>query len=157
MPWTACADSSECVLEARTCCGNCQPYTVADSVAINRAYANELHERLCSNDRACTPCTAQSNFIVAVCRAGRCQPVDIRDDVLTGCSSPADCSYRWGVGCCEACDADSESELITVNAENFTAEVCGARPVTYPPCTPPYPVGWVLRCTAGHCTKARVL
>jgi hypothetical protein len=159
--WTACTDTADCMLAARTCCVSCGVATLADGIAINQGFASNVYQWLCPGVSPCpagSACLPPTESIVAVCRGGQCQTVDIRDDSLTACNSASDCRLRWGVSCCEGCGSGDATGLVAVNAENFTPGVCGNTSAPCPACVPsPYPIGWVVRCETGHCLKGRIL
>jgi len=159
--WTACTDTSECMLAVRSCCVTCGVGTLADGVAVNRGFAPDVYQSLCPGVAPCPLggafCDPLSTSIVAVCRDGQCQSVDIHNDFLTACAAAADCGLRWGVSCCEGCGSDDPAGLVAVNGSTFTRGVCGDAPTACPACAPSYPVGWVALCETGHCQKRRIL
>jgi hypothetical protein len=91
--------------------------------------------------------------LAATCEAGACAGFDVRQEAdLSGCTTEADCTLRYGLGCCEACQG-SEFNLVAVNVNQsaFSAKMCGSDPVGCPDCAPQYPANKKAACVANHC------
>jgi hypothetical protein len=109
------------------------------------------------NDAAMCPaigCPSFTGYNVAVCRSASCTGIDIREDELTACATDADCTLRWGVRCCESCDAGSDTTgLVAVRSSPSYSEALCDPQAPCPPCAPPpYPAEASAVCNAaGHC------
>jgi hypothetical protein len=128
-------------------------------IGFNPAYRQQVDQYFCPNHPGhCVPafdCWIEQQFYAAVCREGQCLAVDIRTEDLTACTTSADCRLRWGVACCENCNASPTSTpngLVSVNAQSFDQSVCGSAPCAIDCMPPAYPTNAVPGCLAGHCT-----
>jgi hypothetical protein len=144
--WYACRPG-ECTLVEKGCCGaGCEPVRLDAFDAVNHQYYtdyNTARNNACSAngygcpDIACIePPPGQANrpYYAALCEAGRCAPVDIRQSFLTACKQDSDCYLRWGTGCCEGCGG----ELVALSKlVDFYGAVCGDQVVPCLACVPP--------------------
>jgi hypothetical protein len=141
----ACSGPGQCLLvdAARACCvASCGEQTIAFFSAIHTAHAGTWHAgQVCAG--CLEPCsdedrqafTRSTTGIIAVCNAGRCEPMDIRQSDVTACTASSGCRVRWGAGCCE--DRTENRDILTAISDRtllreltcsdrFTA--CGAWP-----------------------------
>ena len=115
----ACDFSYECDVASAACCGACDPVAESDLVAINRQRASD-HLGGCGI--VCGPCpevdelARTSQYFIAECAGGSCALRDIRHGPETECAEHADCSLRYGAGCCATCGAG----LLSVSSLDLT-------------------------------------
>jgi hypothetical protein len=158
----ACTSTTECVLVHTACCAPCQR-TLQDTAAINvnqqQAFA-AAHE--CDPAPPCAPCPApdpetdSGRYLTAVCRAGQCVPIDVRQEGAANCDSPSDCRLRDGVSCCEGCSS-SASELVAVSIDGTLEKIaCGDGMIGCDGCLPTYPPEYVASCELNRC-ELRIL
>ncbi|MBE7485145.1 MAG: hypothetical protein HS104_34905 [Polyangiaceae bacterium] len=155
---TACSAPGTCELFATNCCGGyCDPNApLGGFTAVNETKLNEFEAALCPGDIACPGCVSFDNpNYLALCRAGQCTAVNLRDDSLSACQSDSDCRVRWGSDCCEDCGGGNPDQLVAYNKDkSLEAEVCNPNDGACPPCAPPpYPKSILPYCGPdGHCT-----
>jgi len=155
----ACADTSECVVRMATCCELCGPGSASEAIAHNRQYADPVSAELCKNQTDPCPvadCVIRPSYVLPFCIEGRCQAIDIREDLMTSCGTDEQCRLRWDARCCEACGGISEL-LIAVNSQvNYEATVCGRERVCPKCAISEYPPDAKAVCNASHhCEVAR--
>jgi len=138
--WGACKVDADCTLTSVGCCAACEPVADMDLLALNASHLREqMASRPCANVGACEPCPSVSEVVAtgkyfrAVCVAGQCSALDVRQSPFTDCSDGDGCSLRDGVNCCPECDGG----YVAVSASaNFCAngpEACGKCTATPPP------------------------
>jgi hypothetical protein len=141
-----------------TCCQGCGPQEVNRAIAFNRNYADGVTARLCGPNPPPCPavaCVLAPSYVLPFCIEGRCQAIDIRQDLLTSCGTNEQCRLRWGTQCCEACGTRNEL-LVAVNSQvNYEATVCGSQ-MACPDCVVgPYPADARAVCgPSNHCSVA---
>jgi hypothetical protein len=134
--WFACGGPGECVLTPRGCCGTgCEPVELSEFVGINASYLSAYSGRAACQAVDCapvgcpyptTPGTANRPSFAALCVAGRCTAVDIRQNDLTACSADEQCYLRWGSACCEPCGGGPESDIVAFShTADFFGALCG--------------------------------
>jgi hypothetical protein len=156
--WTSCDGPGQCVLRIATCCADCKPKLIETMLAIRSDASSAVKVAVCESECK-TPdscgivlCVHTTNYNVAVCRAGSCEGVDIREDELSACATDDDCTLRWGVHCCEYC-AGGPTDLVAVKkTPSFSEALCGPQE-SCSSCAPaPYPANASPVCnSAGHC------
>ena len=157
--WFACGDASQCQLFANNCCGGyCSEQPITGWTAINSSHQADYQAAHCDPAGACPGCIGPPipNY-AAVCRAGQCVAIDVRDDELSACTADTDCVLRWGSGCCQACSGSDANELTAVSKNaDFQSAVCGS---AVPPCCAPlpFPSNAHAACANGHCAVVTAL
>ncbi len=151
--FSACNGPGECSLFPTNCCGYCGEAKLEGFVGVNNAKTTEANNFYCADPVACPDCVEfpKPNF-VALCEAGQCTPLDLRQTDLTSCKTKNDCRLRWGSDCCESC-AGNSLELVAVSNDGALENaVCGPTDGACPPCAPqPFPPGSDVDCDQGHC------
>jgi hypothetical protein len=155
----ACGDTSECMVRESDCCVLCGPDSASAAIAFNRAYSEQISTILCEDHPDPCPvadCALRPTYVLPFCIEGRCQAIDIREDLLTSCGTDEQCQLRWGTVCCEAC-SESPELLVAVNSQvDYGATVCGNQGACPPCAPPPYPSDARAVCNADHhCEVAR--
>jgi Kunitz/Bovine pancreatic trypsin inhibitor domain len=156
--WGACKADSDCTLTNVGCCAACEPIADKDLLALNSAHLSEqIATRPCANVGACAPCPSVSVFVEtgkyfrAVCVAGQCSALDVRQSPYTECSDGGGCTLRNGVDCCLNCMGDYVAVSANANFCPNGAEPCGK-------CSPvPPPSGLVAVCDAKRCMLEELL
>lgn len=155
----ACDVTSDCVVVSVSCCGTCGTATRGDAIAIHQARVRDHAAAACGDDAACPACAGvQDPNLVATCRAGRCEVVDLLAEPLTACTADTECRLRPH-DCC-SCGGDvSEAGLVAIRRDDESALmelVCDEGPSSgCPECEPTYPDGVTARCDTGRCRVAR--
>ncbi len=154
--WSACEESSECVVMPASCCGNCGAPAPMDMVGVNVSRLSDQRGEACGGgDVACPACAAMPDpHLIATCDVDTCQAIDLRNDPATECSSDSDC--RLWVARCNACVEVADAEIIGVSDVSRIFDLLcddGAAP---PPCAPVLPDYLEPWCDAGRCA-ARVI
>ncbi|MCA9646906.1 MAG: hypothetical protein H6718_28445 [Polyangiaceae bacterium] len=146
-----CTGPGQCLLVPSNCCGYCSEPKLEDFIPINSSFESAFYGDRCSTID-CPSCITQlpGNF-TAICRAGRCERVNVYDDdKLVGCERTEDCQLRWGSQCCEAC-APSPDQLIAVAHGTIEQNQCG-NGIPCPECpTPGYPSDASAECINQRC------
>jgi hypothetical protein len=151
--WGACQVDSDCTLTSVGCCAACEPVGDHDLLSLNGSHlAEQMATRPCANVGACAPCPSVSEFVAtakyfrAVCVAGQCSALDVRQAAYTECSDGAGCSLRNGVNCCPECDAEG---YVAVSSR---ASFCPNGPEPCGKCTPVPPAsGIIAACDGKRC------
>jgi hypothetical protein len=151
--WGACKVDSDCTLTEASCCESCDPVDVQDLLALNASHlAEQMATSPCATVGVCAPCpsvsifTATRKYFRAVCNAGQCSALDVRQSAYTQCTDSGDCGLRDGVDCCVGCDG---SRFVAVSTHT-TFCPNGAEPCAK--CTPvPPPSGVGVTCTDQRC------
>jgi hypothetical protein len=94
---------------------------------------------------------AQDPYLVATCRASRCEVVDLLQQAVTSCTANTDCRLRTNV-CCECGGPTDVEHLIAINSggeQGFTALVCDPMQACGR-CAAIYP-DLPVSCTGGRC------
>lgn len=145
-----CAGPSECQLLPESCCGTCGAPTPGDMIAVHRARVAENRASACADPVACPECFMPTDpYLVATCRAGECEAVDLHQDALTTCSADAECTLAAAT-CC-ACGELGAGETIAYNpARGSLADVICDPEIACPPCVPFFE-GVEARCQGGRC------
>ncbi len=142
----SCGDPSDCVLSTPNCC-LCGMPELTDYEAINSSFTQECG---CSGS-LCQCAMAMNPNLAATCNAGTCEGFDVRQSSYSACTADTDCSLRFGLECCEACQG-GEFNLVAVNNQGGLSQaVCGSDPVACPDCAPQYPANKKAACVANHC------
>ena len=150
--WGACQRDADCTLTSAECCGACDPVTDHDLLALNAAHlADYSASKPCASAGACLPCasvgetTATRKYFRAVCVAGQCSALDVRQSPLTACVDASDCSLRNGVACCQSC-------MEGFVAVNTSANFCPDGNDPCPKCAIALPdQALFAACVDGHC------
>lgn len=151
----ACERSSECSVVPQSCCGTCGAPSRGDALAISRASAAEYARGTCADDVGCPACAALfiDPTLVATCRAGTCELVDLQLHAASACTQDDDCKVRTP-DCCE-CGGDTDpGRLIGINAgaERAYADLVCDPERACPECAPIYPREVAVECNSdGHC------
>jgi hypothetical protein len=150
----ACTSNSDCEIEPTSCC-SCGSGPVSDFTAINSKYQSQYESRCgASTCPACPPVAYDPNnptlYYVATCENSRCVVVDLHTQIITACTSAADCSLRSGTACCSGCGENMIS-LNTDRASELSTLVCGSAPTACPACAPSN-AGYSTGCSDGRCT-----
>ena len=151
--WGACQVDSDCTLTSVGCCEACEPVADKDLLALNDSHLTEYTGRpACAALGACLPCPpaaeiqATGKYYRAVCQAGQCSVLDVRESAYTECKVTAECALRNGVNCCEECDA---SGFVPVRSD---ANFCPEGPEPCPKCAlQPPPGNLQTLCDGTHC------
>lgn len=95
------------------------------------------------------PASINTPNYYAVCAAGRCVGIDVRESPLSACTSDADCYLRSGTTCC-GCGSNN---LIAVSYRApVEATFCGPDRACAADCAgPSAPPGVAAFCSLGHC------
>lgn len=150
----SCELNSQCRVVPESCCGTCGAPTRDDAVAINGAAAAAHSARACEDGVGCPACAPLfiDPTLVATCRAGRCELVDLLDHQASACAQDVECKVRTP-DCCECGGDTGLGRLIGVSttAERDYAElVCDEQ--ACPECAPIYPAEVTVECNRdGHC------
>lgn len=147
-----CTVPADCVVVPQSCCGTCGVATRGDAIAIPRSRASSHRSEVCRDEMACPACAGLSDpTLLATCRAGRCELVDLLDDpALTGCEVASDCRIRT-VDCCECGGRTSRDAVVALRADAesaFSALVCDGSGVACAECAPVYPPEAMVSCDA---------
>jgi hypothetical protein len=153
--WLRCDSTSDCVVVSQSCCGTCGAPTRGDAIAINRAADSEHAQLACEDEVGCPACAPLfiDPTLVATCRAGACELVDLRRHPASACAQDSDCKVRTP-DCCE-CGGDTEpGRLVGIAASaerDYAALVCDPDSAC-PECAPIYPSEVTVECSsAGRC------
>jgi hypothetical protein len=154
--WGACQPTDACVLEPVAACGpGCEPVPLSAFVGVNQrslqTYFQSHPQAKCMNPMCPTPMPGQANVpnYLAMCVAGRCQPIDIRTSELSQCKVDTDCYVRGGTSCCLTC-----GEAVAFSHLGFVENaVCASGPVACPAiaCAPSPYVPRAYCDPSGHC------
>jgi hypothetical protein len=165
---TECRVSSDCRIAQRRCCQDCsidEPFE-----AMSQIEFDELLQ-MCMPPKCGPPrreagelqCPEGHDYVTAVCRQGRCERVDLLETRFTECDSDADCSLRFGAGCCSRCSFLSPTingltyyagGIVAVsNFEEFIEAFCPLEQ-DCDECTRQAPEQVSARCVSGRCTAA---
>lgn len=150
--YESCSGPGQCVLVPSNCCGYCSQPRLEDFFAIHHDFESSFYAERCGGAIECPSCeTVMPGNFTAVCRAGRCERVNVyEDDKLVGCDGNADCRLRWGAQCCEPC-APTPDQLIAVANSAIEQNQCGGG-VPCPECpTPAYPSDASAQCIDRRC------
>lgn len=148
-----CTQPSECVVVPMTCCGVCGAPATGDVTAIRKDAQSARTERC--KTALCPACAQRPNpALVATCRSGRCEVVDIAaSDPVSHCQSAADCRVRVSA-CCECGGDTSPYTLIAIASSSeqaYTLLVCAPN-AACAACAPLYPSNVSASCAqSGHC------
>jgi hypothetical protein len=160
--WGACDGPGQCVLLPAGCCGTmCEPTPLSQFVGVNAKYIGEYGKRCELVDCAPPACPvpppggpANVPFYTAVCQAGRCTAVDIRQNQLTACTDSTQCFLRWGAECCQICGGGPASYGIVAFSKqaDIQGTLCGSM-FACDACAPPeFPDDVTAVCNqTGHC------
>jgi hypothetical protein len=151
----ACDVNSDCIVVPESCCGTCGAPTRGDALAINDASTAEHSRRVCASDVGCPACAPLfiDPTLVATCRAGRCEVVDLRKHEASTCEQDTDCKLRTP-DCCECGGDASMGRLLGIarTAEADYAELVCDPEQACPECLPAYPSEVTVECSAsGRC------
>jgi hypothetical protein len=162
--WFACNGPGQCTLVPTSCCGtSCEPVPLAEFTAVNTGHIGDFKKPCELVDCAPIACPApppgapaNQPFFTAVCRAGRCEAVDIRETELTACSDSTECYLRRGAECCESCGAGLSYGVVAFSKRaDLRGELCS--PMSgCDACAPaPFPTDLISTCNSnGHCDVA---
>lgn len=151
----ACDVNSDCIVVPDSCCGTCGAPTRSDASAINVASTTEHSRRVCADNQGCPACAPLfiDPTLLATCRAGRCELVDLRKHEASACEQDADCKLRTP-DCCE-CGGDTGMGRvlgIANSAERDYSELVCDPDQACPECAPSYPKEVTVACNAsGRC------
>jgi hypothetical protein len=154
--WRACTRTSECGLAPAACCAECSTPQLEDVDAVNGHRVDERLRDVCPAATPCPPCASSINpELVATCRAGACDEIDVGREAFTTCTTDSDCVLR-ARSCCE-CGSLDATNVVAINfAESYAYRelVCDrdADPCT---CEPRPPSAAVAVCGADHHCEAR--
>jgi hypothetical protein len=153
--FAACEVNSECIVVPQSCCGACGAPTRGDAIAVNRANASEYARRACEDSDGCPACAPLfiDPTLVATCRAGACELVDLKLHAASACEQDDDCKVRTP-DCCE-CNGDTDPGRligIAVDAERDYADLVCDPDQACPECAAVYPDEVTVECSsAGRC------
>ncbi len=150
VPATGCVRHSDCVIRAESCCGSCGAATATDFIALHVDDVDDYVGTLCAGV-PCPECAQPDDpMLVASCEAGRCVGRDLRLEVFTECSAPADC-VLGPRRCCD-CGLLGVSQTIAYNTArgNPYDLICDADAPACPPCVPTFDM-LSADCAAGRC------
>ena len=149
----SCAKTSECVVIPESCCGSCGAATRDDIIAINSARSADYGKQVCGEQVGCPACYMEQDAnLVATCRAGRCEVVDLLEESFTECSAASDCRLRTH-DCCECGGGVDAGQIIAIrtDGESGLVEIICDPQQACPECAPTPPVGFVAECSSGRC------
>jgi hypothetical protein len=163
----SCGDTGQCIVAIAGCCGTCGAPTLESVTPIAADEAQAFFDATCP-DPDNTPCPGCASFpngnLYAYCEAGQCVEADVSQGSFSECTQSADCTLRWGAGCCAGCDGAWEpgfgGDLIAVSTSklgDFAAQVCAGADVACRDCEPIFPPGAFAECVAGHCTVGQAM
>jgi hypothetical protein len=153
--FSSCERSSECIVVPESCCGTCGAPVRGDAIAINADAASEYAGRACEDDVGCPACAPLfiDPTLIATCRAGRCELVDLQRHAASACTREDDCKVRTP-DCCE-CGGDTDPGRligIATSAEGEYADLVCDPERACPECGAIYPTEVTVECGAGgHC------
>ncbi len=157
-PVTACTGPAQCSLVTATCCGLCSRPKAKDYLALVAGESATFLADRCKDSGGCPKCAQQTGLgdgsIVATCRGGRCEVVDVREDTIGACRVDADCSVRTKA-CCECNAPTGDTELVAVSDPNAYARLVCAANSACPDCLPRYPADIRAVCINGRCELKR--
>jgi hypothetical protein len=119
------------MVRATTCCEGCPLQALQDvsrAVAFNKNYAPVVTAQLCGQNPLPCPeaaCVVAPSYVLPFCIEGRCQAIDIRQDLLTSCGTDEQCRLRWDTGCYEAGGTAIELLVAVSSQVNYDRTVCG--------------------------------
>jgi hypothetical protein len=148
-----CNQPSECAVVPMSCCGVCGGPSATDMTAIRKDAVPARSERC--KTALCPKCAQRSNpELVATCRSGRCEAVDIAaSTAVSGCKQASDCRVRVAA-CCECGGDTSPYALLAIASTSesaYTQLVCDLA-TACPECAPLYPSNVSATCTQSeHC------
>lgn len=149
--FVSCSVNSDCVLRPKSCCGSCGAATREDAIAINVKTASDYSTMVCENG-GCPACyMPQDPTLLAACRGGTCEVVDLLMHASSECQTEADCRVRT-TDCCECGGAMDPEHLVAISTQGdaaFSQLVCDPD-ASCPECAPQYPPAQ-LACDNGHC------
>lgn len=128
MAGTACSHATDCVIAARSCCGNCGAPADDDVIALHREDEPAYRDEVCDG-MPCPGCFLPfPTNLYADCVESRCVVLDIYDPAngFNTCEDDAECALRT-TECCECGATPSESSLVAIRADRrgeFSALVC---------------------------------
>ena len=154
-----CDEPSDCTWVQSRC--SCFSLELDDVTALNREFRARFVGPACESRCKLT----ESPYLVATCRAARCEVIDVRaDPVSASCSTPADCRLRVR-DCCE-CGGDARDDRVIAlppaRFADYQTLVCDEPDPVCDACLPTYPptegFGPIVQvgCDDGHCTAAAV-
>ncbi len=151
---TECTDNLGCGLRAASCCGSCGAATRDDLLAAPVSELAALGAQICEaeGNPGCPECARPDDpYLAALCRVGSCVGVDLREEPITECASPSDCTLA-ARRCC-ACGVIGAEEAIAYNpARGSLSEiVCGGDVLCEDPCVPTFASGVTSDCVDGRC------
>src|SRR6185503_3031629 len=96
-----CDTPLDCALVPSMCCGECNPATLANNVAINTAYGGVVNQAMGCLTVDCNPCDAPvpNPWLGVTCRDHRCVAFNLSRTDLVSCTESADCRLRGVVQC----------------------------------------------------------
>ncbi|MGE0323560.1 MAG: hypothetical protein AB7K71_29175 [Polyangiaceae bacterium] len=148
----SCDGPGQCMLVPSNCCGYCSEPKLDDFIPINSSLESAFYSAQCSTIDCPSCITILPGNFTAICRAGRCERVNVYDDdKLVGCEKNEDCQLRWGSGCCEPCTPPTSDQLIAVAQGTIEQFQCGGG--TPCPACPgaPYPSDASAQCINQRC------
>jgi hypothetical protein len=156
--WFECTVNSDCVVLPASCCGRCGAPARGDALAIQEESAQAYASRVCSNNQGCPACAPLfiDPTLVATCRSGRCELVDLAEHPASQCAQADDCKLRTP-DCCECGGDTSPGRLIGIaaSAEREYARLVCDPDQACPECAPVYPSEVTVECNAdGVCEAA---
>lgn len=150
--FAACDGPGQCVIANKGCCDPCGAPELADVTAINGKFADAFFQSTCPEPTPCPACaTAVNPNLFAYCDNGTCKAADASKHPVSECKADADCSLRYGTGCCQSCGAVDASWLIAVSDGGLLLSLVCGEDVGCPACVPTYPSDASAICSAGHC------
>jgi hypothetical protein len=150
---TACAQPSDCVVEARRCCA-AEPPSLETLVAVNTAHAGLRCAAVDCLPQVPDPDPARPWF-GATCTDGHCRVIDARNLPIAKCTQISDCTLRNDLSCCGRCSAGTDAPIAVNLSAGFDDLFCGSEPVACDDCAPDYGA-YVPMCIDGEC-RATIL
>jgi hypothetical protein len=142
----ACEQNADCDVRSASCCGG------ADPIAVNGAFLDEWMYQNCWPPPGCPPPPppALGPQAAAICEAGRCTAIDLRQDPMTACSSPDDCVMRK-LDCCNCGDASTTTIAIALSQELAYVHLACDPGTECDSCVHIFDPGYKTDCLEGNC------
>lgn len=148
----ACDVPTDCVVQPRTCCGQCGAAVPGNAVAVSARWLEARRAAglpTCEGGTGCPECYEETSpALVATCRDHRCRLVDLGRSPITACETDADCALTHS-GCCD-CGSPGPIAVRRGRERAYRRLICGAGPVSCLACIGP-PLSGSASCVSGHC------
>jgi hypothetical protein len=149
-----CTMNSGCGLRPASCCGSCGAATAGDYLAAPVSQLATIGAQICeaAGNPGCPECARPNDpFLAALCRAGDCVGLDLREEPLTECTVPSDCVLAPRE--CWSCGLIDQPAAIAYNPARGSINdyVCDTGRTCDEPCVPTFASGLAASCVSGRC------